>query len=167
MCVYMGLCLACYCGGCKEYNADPDGHCCTYCVRDVHCDCDEHCEKDERCCVHCPDGKVDKDKGKSSFILTKRESESENLGFLISTILSLLRNHSKLTSFLHSPSLNLTNIDFAWKLPWKLMNKIHVVYVTSIGCWLVTFLTLLRDVAKRQFQNKQKISPRWKMHFWS
>ena len=34
--------------------------------------------------------------------------------------------------------------------------KYYVVYVTST-CWLVTFLTLLRDVAKRQFQNMQNI----------
>ena len=33
--------------------------------------------------------------------------------------------------------------------------KYYVVYVTST-CWLVTFLTLLSDVAKRQFQNMQK-----------
>ena len=34
------------------------------------------------------------------------------------------------------------------------IGKYYVVYVTSTG-WLVTFFTLLRDVAKRQFQNMQ------------
>ena len=44
---------------------------------------------------------------------------------------------------------------------WILRNVIGkeekngVVYVMSTG-WLVTFLTLLRDVAKRHFQNMQK-----------
>ena len=33
--------------------------------------------------------------------------------------------------------------------------KNYVVYGTS-ACWLMTFLTLLRDVAKGQFQNMQK-----------
>ena len=32
--------------------------------------------------------------------------------------------------------------------------KYYIVYVTST-CWLVMFLTLLSDVAKRQFQNMQ------------
>ena len=51
-----------------------------------------------------------------------------------------------------------------WKLSWNIYcilfdlcekSKYCVVYVTST-CWLVTFLTLLSDVAKRQFQNMQK-----------
>ena len=34
------------------------------------------------------------------------------------------------------------------------IGKYYVVYLTST-CWLVMFLTLLRDLAKRQFQNMQ------------
>ena len=34
------------------------------------------------------------------------------------------------------------------------VSKYYIVYVTST-CWLVMFLMLLRDIAKRQFQNIQ------------
>ena len=43
-----------------------------------------------------------------------------------------------------------------WK-PHKLhIIKYYIVYIMST-CWLRTFLMLLRDVAKRQFQNMQNI----------
>ena len=36
------------------------------------------------------------------------------------------------------------------------LKKYYVVYVTAT-CWPVMFLTLLRDIAKRLFQNMQNI----------
>ena len=150
MCVYMGMCLACYCGGCNEYNADPDGHCCTYCVRDVHCDCDEHCVKNERCCVHCPDGKVNKDKGKGSFILTKREGESETFSSLTLTILPKKLSESEALfvfdfvgckcalrrALSHRRKQKSKGVrDFAWKWVWNFITNLKRNNTeTGIGC---------------------------------